>query len=320
MLSAVMVAGALTACGSSSESGSTTAGAAGTSFDTSKAITVVSREEGSGTRGAFVELFGIEEKDASGKKVDKTTDEALIDNSTSAMMTRIAGDTYGIGYISLGSLNNTVKAVNIDGAEATVANIKSGSYKIARPFNIATKSSLSDVAKDFMSYILSSDGQKIIENNGYISSSTNGAYSGSKPSGKIVISGSSSVTPVMEKLKEAYIKVNANATIEINESDSTTGMTDAAADKCDIGMASRALKDSEKSAGLTETTIAMDGIAVIVNNDSSVKNLTSAEVKSIFTGATTKWSEVISYIQILRFNLNGDYVWKKLKVKKLKHR
>ncbi|RDY32668.1 substrate-binding domain-containing protein [Lachnotalea glycerini] len=261
-------------------------------FDTSNEITVVSREDGSGTRGAFIELFGVEQKDESGEKVDYTTEEAAISNSTSVVMTTVAGDDCAIGYISLGSLNDTVKALKIDGAEATVDNIKSGSYNIARPFNIATKGEISAVASDFIDFIMSFDGQAVIQENGYITVSENSAYAGSKPEGTVVVAGSSSVSPVMEKLKEAYEKVNPNASIEIQQSDSTTGMTSAIDGICDIGMASRELKDSEIESGLTSTVIAMDGIAVIVNNNNTTEELTSEQVKSIYTGETLTWDEV----------------------------
>ena len=255
-------------------------------------ITVISREDGSGTRGAFIELFGIEVKNDAGEKVDMTTDDAEITNSTSVMMTSVAANTEAIGYISLGSLNDTVKAVKIDGAEATVDNIKSGTYKIARPFNIATKGEVSDVAQDFIKYIMSEDGQKVVEDNGYISQGNDGAYESAGLSGKVVVGGSSSVTPVMEKLKEAYVALNPDATIEVQQSDSTTGMTSAIEGVCDIGMASRDLKDSEIEKGLTGTTIAMDGIAVIVNNDSPVEELSSDSVKGIYTGEITDWADV----------------------------
>ena len=255
-------------------------------------ITVISREDGSGTRGAFIELFGIEVKNDAGEKVDMTTDDAEITNSTSVMMTSVAGNTEAIGYISLGSLNDTVKAVKIDGAEATVDNIKSGTYKIARPFNIATKGEVSDVAQDFIKYIMSEDGQTVVEDNGYISQGNDGAYESAGLSGKVVVGGSSSVTPVMEKLKEAYVALNPDVTIEVQQSDSTTGMTSAIEGVCDIGMASRDLKDSEIEKGLTGTTIAMDGIAVIVNNDSPVEELSSDSVKGIYTGEITDWADV----------------------------
>ena len=255
-------------------------------------ITVISREDGSGTRGAFIELFGIEVKNDAGEKVDMTTDDAEITNSTSVMMTSVAANTEAIGYISLGSLNDTVKAVKIDGAEATVDNIKSGTYKIARPFNIATKGEVSDVAQDFIKYIMSEDGQKVVEDNGYISQGNDGAYESAGLSGKAVVGGSSSVTPVMEKLKEAYVALNPDVTIEVQQSDSTTGMTSAIEGVCDIGMASRDLKDSEIEKGLTGTTIAMDGIAVIVNNDSPVEELSSDSVKGIYTGEITDWADV----------------------------
>ena len=264
----------------------------GKDFDTSKEIGVISREDGSGTRGAFIELFGIEQKNDAGEKIDYTTQEAIITNSTSVMMTTVSGDLYAIGYISLGSLNDTVKAIQIDGVDATVENIENGSYKISRPFNIATKDGLSENAQDFVDFIMSADGQQVIEDAGYIPVSDAAAYSGSMESGKVVVAGSSSVTPVMEKLKEAYLVKNPGVTIEIQQSDSSTGITNAIDGTCDIGMASRDLKDSELEAGLTSTTIAMDGIAVIVNNDSAVDGLTSEQVMKIFTGEYTTWSEV----------------------------
>ena len=288
----VMCMGTMVACGSSgSASNDSKTGSAGSSSK-SQTITVVSRENGSGTRGAFIELFGIEEKDASGKKVDNTTDDATITNSTEVMMTTVAGDEAAIGYTSLGALNSSIKALKVDGAEATAANVKSGTYKISRPFNIATKGTVSEVTQDFINYILSEDGQKIVESNGYISQGNSGAFTSNGASGKIVVAGSSSVTPVMEKLLEAYQKVNTGAKIELQESDSTTGMTAAIDGTCDIGMASRELKDSEKSAGLTNQVIALDGIAVIVNNKNSASNITSEQVKAIFTGETTDWSNV----------------------------
>ena len=288
----VMCMGTMVACGSSgSASNDSKTGSAGSSSK-SQRITVVSREDGSGTRGAFIELFGIEEKDASGKKVDNTTDDATITNSTEVMMTTVAGDEAAIGYTSLGALNSSIKALKVDGAEATAANVKSGTYKISRPFNIATKGTVSEVTQDFINYILSEDGQKIVESNGYISQGNSGAFTSNGASGKIVVAGSSSVTPVMEKLLEAYQKVNTGAKIELQERDSTTGMTAAIDGTCDIGMASRELKDSEKSAGLTNQVIALDGIAVIVNNKNSASNITSEQVKAIFTGETTDWSNV----------------------------
>ncbi len=259
---------------------------------TGGAITVVSREDGSGTRGAFIELFGIEEKDDSGNKIDKTTDMAEITNSTAVMMTTVAGNANAIGYVSLGSLNDTVKALSIDGAEPTVDNIKNGTYQIARPFNIATKEEMSEAAQDFIAFIMSEEGQKVVEENGYISQGSTGAYVAAGANGKVVVAGSSSVSPVMEKLKEAYEAMNQNVTIELQQSDSTTGMTSAIEGMCDIGMASRELKDSEKEAGLTATVIAMDGIAVVVNHNNAIDALGSTQVKDIFTGAVTDWAEI----------------------------
>ena len=260
-------------------------------FKSKKSITVLSREDGSGTRGAFIELFGIEKKDTSGKKVDYTTDEAAITNSTAVMLASVAGDNYAIGYVSLGSLNDSVKAVKIDGADATVSNINNGSYKISRPFNIAVKEGLTPVAQDFVNFILSDKGQKVIAANKYIQVTAK-SYISSKASGKIVVSGSSSVSPVMEKLIEAYKSENPNAKIELQTSDSTTGVTNAINGTCDIGMASRTLKDSEKSKGVQEVTIAIDGIAVIVNKSNPTENLSKAQVEQIFTGKTLKWNEV----------------------------
>ena len=261
-------------------------------FNNKKSISVLSREDGSGTRGAFIELFGIEKKDANGKKVDYKTEEAAITNSTAVMLTSVAGDGYAIGYVSLGSLNDSVKAVKIDGADATVANITNGSYKISRPFNIAVKEGLSPVALDFVNFIVSDEGQKVIAANKYIKIQNTKAYTSSKANGKVVVAGSSSVSPVMEKLIEAYKGVNPNAKLELQTSDSTTGVTNAINGACDIGMASRALKDSEKAKGVKEITIAIDGIAVIVNKVNPVENMTKVQVEQIFTGNITKWSDV----------------------------
>ena len=267
--------------------------AATTDFDASEYVNVLSREDGSGTRGAFIELFGIEEKDADGNKVDNTTEEAIITNSTSVMLTTVAGDDYAIGYVSLGSLNDTVKALKIDGEEATEQNIKDGKYKICRPFNIATKKGAdNEVAKDFIAYIMSKEGQQVISDNGYIGDDSAEAYAGSKPSGKAVVGGSSSVSPVMEKLIEAYKKVNTGAEIELQTTDSTTGMTSAIDGSYDIGMASRELQDEEKDK-LDSQVIATDGIAVIVNKNNTTDELSSDQVKTIYTGDATTWDEVV---------------------------
>lgn len=261
-------------------------------FDITELISVYSREDGSGTRGAFVELFGIEQKNEAGEKVDYTTVEAIITNSTDVMMTSVAGDVYGIGYISLGSLNDTVKAVKIDGVEATVDNIKAGTYTVARPFNIATAGEVSEVTQDFINFIMSAEGQAVIEGKGYIAVAGTENFVSNGATGKIVVGGSSSVSPVMEKLIEAYTAINANAEIELQTSDSSTGMSQAAEGTVDIGMASRELKSSEVEAGLTGITIAMDGIAVIVNHENPTDNLTSEAVKTIFMGEVFQWDEV----------------------------
>ena len=292
---ATMTAGLAVGCGSSSDSGSSDSSSAdskSSDWDSSNDITIVSREDGSGTRGAFIELFGIEEK-KDGEKVDMTTDDAQITNSTSVMLTTVAGDDYAIGYVSLGSLNDTVKALKIDGEEATEQNIKDGKYKICRPFNIATKKGAdNEVAKDFIAYIMSKEGQQVISDNGYIGDDSAEAYAGSKPFGKAVVGGSSSVSPVMEKLIEAYKKVNTGAEIELQTTDSTTGMTSAIDGSYDIGMASRELQDEEKDK-LDSQVIATDGIAVIVNKNNTTDELSSDQVKTIYTGGATTWDEVV---------------------------
>ena len=305
LVTAMVTAGMLTACGESDEvknniGKETNAGTeqktmedmAG-SFDASEFISVYSRENGSGTRGAFVELFGIEQKNDAGEKVDYTTVEAIVTNSTDVMMTSVAGDTYGIGYISLGSLNDTVKAVKIDGVEASVENIKAGTYTVARPFNIAVLGEVSEVTQDFINYIMSTEGQAVVEGKGYITVAGTESFVSNGAAGKIVIDGSSSVSPVMEKLVEAYLTVNTNAEIELQTSDSSTGMSKVAEGTIDIGMASRELKESELAGGLTGVTIAMDGIAVIVNHENPVNDLSSEAVKDIFMGNAYEWDEII---------------------------
>ena len=288
-LAALMTVFALAGCGADNGTDSKNSGT-GTGTD---AISVLTREEGSGTRGAFIELLGIEEKNADGKKVDKTIDTAETTNSTSVMITTVQGNKAAIGYISLGSLDKSkVKALKVDGAEAATDNVKSGEYKVSRPFNIATKGDATGVASDFIKFILSADGQAVVEKNGYISEGNTGAYKASGQKGKITIGGSSSVTPVMEKLKEAYVKVNPDVTVDVQQNDSSSGMKGAINGIYDIGMASRDVKDSEKEAGLNSIKIALDGIAVIVNKDNALDAITSEQIKNIYTGSLTKWSEI----------------------------
>lgn len=288
---------ALAGCGSSgSGSGDTTTAGGDTNSSSASAsvgaIAVVSREGGSGTRGAFIELMGIEVKGEDGSKTDRTTDEALIANSTNVVMTQVAGNVGGIGYISLGSLDDTVKAVTVDGTEATVDNILAGTYKVSRPFNIAVKGDVSDAAKDFMNYILSAEGQAVVQEKNFIPvDSAAAAFSSNGAEGKVVVGGSSSVSPVMEKLAESYQAVNPNVKIEIQTTDSSSGMKAAMDGTVDIGMASRELKDEEK-ASLTPTVIAMDGIAVIVNKENPVNALTSEQIMKIYTGEITSWDAV----------------------------
>lgn len=255
-------------------------------------ITVISREDGSGTRGAFIELTGIEEKDSNGNKTDNTKKDALICKSTDVVLTQVSGDKNAIGYISFGSLNDTVKALKVEGVEPSTATIESGDYKIVRPFNIAVKDGLSDAAQDFENYILSSEGQDIIEKAGYIKiDKSAAAYASNNASGKVVVSGSSSVTPVMEKLAESYQKANTNVTVDVQQSESSTGIKDAINGTSDIGMASRDISDDELSQGIKSVTIAQDAIAVIVNKDNAVEDITMDEIKAIYTGSKTTWSD-----------------------------
>lgn len=289
MIAGMMIVGLMTGCGAGTDSSTlgsdSGVGAIGI-------ISVVSREDGSGTRGAFVELTGVEEKDADGNKIDHTTTDAVIANSTDVVLNNVAGDTNAIGYVSMGALNDTVKAISVDGVESTTDHVKDGTYAISRPFNIAvaTDANLSDAAQDFYNYIMSAEGQQIVEDNKYIKIDENAAaFSSNNASGKVVVAGSSSVTPVMEKLAESYQRINANVTIEVQQSDSTTGMTSAMEGTCDIGMASRALSD-EEAAKLTATAIALDGIAVIVNSKNSISDLSVEQIKKIFIGEITDWS------------------------------
>ena len=296
-LVAAMAATMAVGCGGSSSDKSADSSAdsstdSGSDFDTSNDITIVSREDGSGTRGAFIELFGIEEKQDDGTKVDMTTTDAQITNNTSVMLTTVADNEYAIGYVSLGSLNDSVKALKIDGAEATAENIENGSYKVSRPFNIAVKKDLNNkVAKDFMSFIMSTEGQKVVADEKYIAVADVKDYAGTKPSGSCVVGGSSSVSPLMEKLIEAYKAVNPNASIELQTSDSTTGMTSTIEGSYDIGMASRELKE-EEAAELEPTVIATDGIAVVVNNANPLDELSADQVKDIYVGNVSTWDEI----------------------------
>lgn len=282
LVATAMVGTMLVGCGGSDS-------ASGNTF-----ISVVSREDGSGTRGAFIEITGVEAKDENGDKVDYTTIDAQIAPSTSIVMTSVAGDDNAIGYISLGALNDTVKAVAIDGVEATSDNVILGTYTVSRPFNIAVMDTLENgAATDFMTYILSEEGQEVVGNNGCIAI-TEGIvpYVNNGVSGKVTVGGSSSVSPVMEKLIEAYAEVNPNVTVELQSSDSTSGMTLAADGTYDIGMASREVKDEEIALGLMPTVMAIDGIAVVVNNNSEITSLTIDQVRDIFTGAITTWEEL----------------------------
>lgn len=252
-------------------------------------ITVVSREDGSGTRSAFVELMEVVDAD----KKDATTASAEINNSTNGVMMSVSGNPDAIGYISLGSLNDTVKAVKVDGVEATADNVKNGAYAIARPFEICYKEeNLDDLAKDFIAFIMSKDGQQIIADNHYIAVNSDETYTPAGLKGTISVNGSTSVGPVMEKLAAKYQELNGGAVVQIQQTGSGAGITAVTSDACNIGMSSRALKQAELDKGLSELKIADDGIAVIVHKDSKVDNLTSEQIKKIFLGELKNWSEI----------------------------
>lgn len=278
-----------------SESSSATTEAAeetASDFDNTQAITVITREEGSGTRGAFIELTGVEEKNEAGEKVDNTSAGAATQNSTNGVMTTVANDETAIGYISLGSLNDTVKAVTVGGVAASAETVKDGTYTLARPFNIVTNGDATDpLAVDFLNFCMSTEGQAIATEEGYIGGEGE-AFESTMPSGSITVGGSSSVSPLMEKLIEAYKAVNANASIEMLTTDSTVGVSGALDGTYTIGMASRELKDSEVEAGAKATVLAMDGIAVIVNPANPIEDLTTEQIKSIYTGETTTWDAI----------------------------
>ncbi|NLX61853.1 MAG: solute-binding protein [Tissierellia bacterium] len=284
LLLVIMIMTFLAACGGSDSNG----------FNPSRTINVITREDGSGTRGAFTEIVGILEEDANGNEVDRTYIEAIVQNSTDAVMTTVAGDEYSIGYMSLGSLNENIKAVSIEGVEPTGENVQNGSYKISRPFNVAYKGDLKPVAQDFLNFILSKEGQEIVVEEGYVQAiSDPQAYDASNSQeGNIVVAGSTSVTPVMEKLAEAYMEIHSGVSIEIQSTGSSAGIQTAMEGTADLGMASRELKESEL-AELTVQVIAVDGIVVIVNKENPVNDLTLEEVKGIFVGDITEWESVI---------------------------
>lgn len=275
-MAAVMALG-LAGCGNS-----------GSGDSNDEGITVISREEGSGTRDAFTELTGVLQDD-----IDKTTDTAEISNSTSVVLQSVAGNPNAIGYVSMGSIDESVKVVNVDGAKATVDNVKSGEYKLQRPFNIVTKGKLKELPQDFIDYIMSADGQKIIEEEGYISDVKDSKdYSASGLKGTITLAGSTSVAPVMEVLADNYKQLNDGVEIEIQQTGSGAGIQSTIEGVCDIGMASRALDDTEAKEGLDSQQIALDGICIIVNNDNDITELTTDQIAAIFTGEITDWTEL----------------------------
>ncbi len=259
-------------------------------FDSSNEINVVSRENGSGTRGAFVEMFGILEK-TEDTESDNTTEEAMIVNKAGVVMTTVVQDKYAIGYISLGSINDTIKPIKINEVEATVDNILNGSYESARPFLVVTKDDSNELANDLISFILSAEGQAIIGESYVPVGDEPLEYVSSGHSGKLSIGGSTSVAPIMEKLVEAYKEKNPDVVIDIQETGSSAGISGAMEGSVDVGMSSRDLKEEEANV-LTQTAIAYDGLVLVVNNKNPLENLTSEQVKNIFIGEYSTWNEV----------------------------
>ncbi len=287
LTAAAMLTGVLAGCGGSSGTASSGDGAEGNSLTTD--ITVISREEGSGTRGAFVELMGIETDEG-----DQTVITSEISNSTAVVTQTVAGNTSAIGYISLGALSDSVKAISVDGVEPTVDNIKAGSYAVARPFELCYREeNLTELGQDFINFIMSAEGQAIVDQEGYIAADENAAaYTASGLSGNLSLNGSTSVSPLMEVLAEEYRNLNPNVVIDIQQTGSGAGITATIDGSCEIGMSSRALEDEELAEGLTELQIAVDGIAVIVNNGNGVDDLTSEQIRQIFVGEITNWANV----------------------------
>ena len=273
-----------------SQSGSeaTQSNPSGAEFAINRAINVISREEGSGTRGAFIELLEIEVDG-----VDHTSSEADIANGTSVVITSVSGNIYAIGYISLGSLNDTVSAISIEGVPATPENVQNGSYPIFRSFNLAVRE-LSDVAQDFLDFVLSAEGQAIVAAGGYIIVDADApAFTGGGVSGNVVVTGSTSVAPVMERIAEAYMAVNTNANVEVHSSGSGAGITGARDGTADIGMASREIRPNELEY-VSSITVAHDGLAIIVNNDNPLEDLSVEEIRQVFMGNIHNWSSLLN--------------------------
>ena len=286
---AAALALSMVACGSDASTSTSTS--TGSESGASASITVVTREDGSGTRSAFVELTGVETDEG-----DMTIATAQVANSTNNVMTSVQAEPSAIGYISMGSLNETVKGIAVDGVEPTTDNVKAGTYPISRPFNIVTNGDISaqdELTQDFVNWVMSADGQAICTEEGYIGDDAAEAYTSTQPSGSLAVGGSSSVSPVMEKLIETYMAdVNPNASIDLQTTDSTNGVTGALDGTYNVGMASRAISDDEASQGAVSTQLAMDGIAVIVNTENTVSNISMDSLRGIYTGEVTDWADV----------------------------
>ena len=277
----------LAACGS--DDAATDNGSAAGDFDVATDIHVITREDGSGTRGAFSEIANIVDENGD----DAITQSATVQNGTSAVMQGVAGDVYAIGYISLGSLDNSVKAVNVNGIEATPENIMSGDYEVARNFNVAYGGELSEVAQDFWDFMFSAQAQELVAEEGYVSVDTEATeYEAKALAGDITIVGSTSVQPIMERMAQAYREYNPDVVIDITAPGSGAGVTAAIDGTADIGMASRELSDEEQ-AQLSETAaIAVDGIAVILHLDNITEDLSLEDISGIYSGDITTWDAV----------------------------
>ncbi|MBF0780971.1 MULTISPECIES: substrate-binding domain-containing protein [unclassified Granulicatella] len=295
MLALVSIGGALAACGNNGST-STSSSSSDTGKTTQQVvdlgeINVISREDGSGTRGAFIEIAGVTTK-VDGKEKDNTTKTATIQNNTEGVVSAVTGDKTAIGYISLGSLGDNVKAVKIDGVQANAENVVNGTYKLQRPFNIAWQKDLSELGQDFITFIDSKQGQEIVTKSKYVSHVKDPKeYKASGKTGSLSVVGSTSVTPLMEKLVEGYKKLNPNVTVDITSNGSSAGMSAVMEKTADIGMASRELKEKE-AAAVEHKAIALDGIAIIVNKENSTDTLTLEQVKRIYTGQLTEWSQL----------------------------
>lgn len=259
-------------------------------FESDREIHLYTRELGSGTRSAFTSVTHLTDENGD----DILSPKATVQNSTSATMQAVESDSHGISYISLGSLNSSVKAVSIDGIEPTSENIQNGDYQLIRNFNVTYGQELSEVAQDFWNFMFSAQAQELVAEDGYVPVNSNAPeYKPAGLSGKISIVGSTSVEPTIQRFSEVYKKLNPNVTIDITAPGSGAGITSAIDGSADIGMSSRE-PDEDEAAQLMETSpIAIDGIVVIVNNNNPLENLEIQEIQGIYLEYLKTWNEVL---------------------------